>query len=151
LIQNNFSGTSNRIPLWGDLPLIGRTGGVDSLSSGEQELVVLVTPVLVHPMEQCQAPSLPGNNVFEPGDVEFYLLGELESRRCEDYRASVRTDFARQKRFCDCNDLFIIGPHGTTYGCCNLGGGPCPRPAASNPSPEPVPAPAPESVRLPTP
>ena len=51
LIQNNFSGTSNRVPLWGDLPLIGRTGGVDSVSSGEQELVVLVTPVLVHPLE----------------------------------------------------------------------------------------------------
>ena len=73
LIQNNFSGTSNRVPFWGDLPLIGRTGGVDSLSSGEQELVVLVTPVLVHPLEQCQTPPLPGNNIFEPGDVEFYL------------------------------------------------------------------------------
>ena len=44
LIQNNFSGTSKRIPLWGDLPIIGRTGGNDSLTSGEQELVVLVTP-----------------------------------------------------------------------------------------------------------
>ena len=28
LIQNNFSGTSNRVPFWGDLPIIGRTGGV---------------------------------------------------------------------------------------------------------------------------
>ena len=46
----------------------------DSLSSGEQELVVLVTPVLVHPLEQCQTPPLPGNNIFEPGDVEFYLV-----------------------------------------------------------------------------
>ncbi len=81
LIQNNFSGTSNRVPLWGDLPFIGRTGGVDSLSSGEQELVVLVTPVLVHPLDQCQAPPLPGNDIFEPGDVEFYLLGQLEGRR----------------------------------------------------------------------
>ena len=81
LIQNNFSGTSNRVPFWGDLPIIGRTGGVDSLSSGEQELVVLVTPVLVHPLEQCQTPPLPGNDIFEPGDVEFYLLGHLEGRR----------------------------------------------------------------------
>lgn len=80
LIQNNFSGTSNRVPFWGDLPLIGRTGGVDSISSGEQELVVLVTPVLVHPLEQCQTPPLPGNDIFEPGDVAFYLGGQLESR-----------------------------------------------------------------------
>ena len=81
LIQNNFSGTSNRVPFWGDLPIIGRTGGVDSLSSGEQELVVLVTPVLVHPLDMCKTPPLPGNDIFEPGDVEFYLLGHLEGRR----------------------------------------------------------------------
>jgi pilus assembly protein CpaC len=149
LIQNNFSGQSSRVPFWGDLPLIGRTGGVDSLSSGEQELVVLVTPVLVHPLEQCRTPPLPGNDIFEPGDVEFYLGGQLESRRSEDFRASVRTDFARQKRYCDGNDLFIIGPHGTTYGCCNRENGPCLRPVPSNPAPnpppEPIPAPMPAS------
>ena len=125
LIQNNFSGQSSRVPFWGDLPVIGRTGGVDSLASGEQELVVLVTPVLVHPLEQCDTPSLPGNNIFEPGDLAFYLGGQLESRRSYDYRASVRTDFARQKRFIDCDDMYIIGPKGATYGCCNLGNCPC--------------------------
>ncbi len=138
LIQNNFSGTSNRVPFWGDLPIIGRTGGSDSLASGEQELVVLVTPVLVHPLDMCKTPALPGNDVFEPGDVEFYLLGHLEGRRTQDYRASVRTDFCRQKRYCDCDDLYIIGPHGTTYGCCNMGNGPCPPAAASNPPPVPL-------------
>jgi len=151
LIQNNFSGTSNRVPLWGDLPIIGRTGGVDSVSSGEQELVVLVTPVLVHPLEQCKAPALPGNDVFEPGDIEFYLLGHLEGRRTQDYRASVRTDFARQERFCHCNDVYIIGPQGTTYGCCKSGNCPCPRPGVSNPPPEPVPTPVPQAIQPPTP
>ena len=118
LIQNNFSGTSKRIPLWGDLPIIGRTGGNDSLTSGEQELVVLVTPLLVHPLDMCKTPALPGSDVFEPGDIEFYLLGHLEGRRSQDYRASVRTDFARQERYIHCNDMYIIGSHGTTYGCC---------------------------------
>ena len=119
LIQNNFSGTSKRMPFWGDLPIIGRTGGNDNLTSGEQELVVLVTPILVHPLEMCKTPPLPGNDVFEPGDIEFYLLGHLEGRRTEDFRTSVRTDFCRQKRWCDCDDLYIIGPHGPTYACCN--------------------------------
>jgi pilus assembly protein CpaC len=139
LIQNNFSGQSNRVPLWGDLPIIGRTGGVDSVSSGEQELVVLVTPVLVHPLEQCQTPPLPGNDIFEPGDVEFYLLGHMEGRRTQDYRASVRSDYARQRRFEHCDDEFIIGPHGPTYGCCNLGNCPCARPAAGGSAPVQVP------------
>jgi pilus assembly protein CpaC len=128
LIQNNLSAGSNRVPLWGDLPIIGRTGGNDSLTSGEQELVVLVTPILVHPLEMCQTPPLPGNNVFEPGDVEFYLLGHLEGRRSADYRASVRTDFRRQIRYAQGNDVFLIGPHGTTYGCCTSGACPGPSP-----------------------
>ena len=29
LIQNNFGGHSDRVPWWGDLPIIGRTGGLD--------------------------------------------------------------------------------------------------------------------------
>jgi pilus assembly protein CpaC len=154
LIQNNFSGTSKRIPLWGDLPIIGRTGGNDSLTSGEQELVVLVTPLLVHPLDMCKTPALPGSDVFEPGDIEFYLMGHLEGRRSQDYRASVRTDFARQERYIHCNDMYIIGSHGTTYGCCKPSG-PCQGPG---PSPSPAPAtsgnispPASPSEALPTP
>jgi pilus assembly protein CpaC len=149
LIQNNFSGTSKRIPFWGDLPIIGRTGGNDSVTSGEQELVVLVTPILVHPLDMCKTPPLPGNDIFEPGDVEFYLLGHLEGRRTDDYRASVRTDFCRQKAYCHCDDHFIIGPCGTTYGCCKSGNCPCPCPTAGNPPPEPVAAPTPEIVQPP--
>ena len=84
LIDTNFGGTSNRVPFFGDLPMIGRAAGFDQLTSGEQELVVLVTPVLVHPLERCQTPPLPGNDIFEPGDVEFYLgraLGRAAERR----------------------------------------------------------------------
>ena len=145
LIQHTFSAASNRVPLWGDLPIIGRTGGADSLTSAEQELVVLVTPILVHPLDMCKTPPLPGSDVFEPGDIEFYLLGHLEGRRSEDYRTSVRTDFRRQERYIRCNDVFIIGSTGTTYcgGCkpCPCPG-PCPGPCP-NPSAGPAAGPAP--------
>jgi len=116
LIQNNFGGDSDRVPLWGDLPIIGRTGGFDRVSSGEQELVILITPELVHPLEACDTPMLPGADVFEPGDVEFYLMGRLESRRSYDNRATVRTDWQRQKRYFHCEDTFIIGRQG--HSCC---------------------------------
>jgi pilus assembly protein CpaC len=131
LIQNNFSGSSSRVPLWGDLPIIGRTGGLDNLASGEQELVVLVTPVLVHPLERCQTPPLPGNDLFEPTDVEFYLEGRLEGRRTKDTRASVRTDFDRLCSDCRGEETFIIGPQGATYGCCGCPPGCCRCPAGA--------------------
>jgi pilus assembly protein CpaC len=123
LIQNNFGSSTDRVPLWGDLPLIGWTGGHHRTSSGEQELVILITPELVHPLEACQTPIIPGSDVFEPGDIEFYLCNRLESRRSRDWRASVRTDYHRIRagdKFCE--DRFIIGPNGPTYGCCHLQG-----------------------------
>lgn len=119
LIQNNLGAVSDRVPLWGDLPLIGHTGGRNRTTSGEQELVILVTPELVHPLEACQTPPLPGSDVFEPTDIEFFLGNRLESRRMRDYRSPVRTDWHRLRRVQrECEDLFIIGPSGHTYGCC---------------------------------
>ncbi|MCI0681331.1 MAG: type II and III secretion system protein, partial [Gemmataceae bacterium] len=123
LIQNNFGADTDRVPFWGDLPLIGATGGFNRTSSGEQELVILITPELVHPLETCFTPNLPGSDVFEPGDLEFYLGNRLESRRSRDWRATVRTDYHRIRagdKFCE--DEFIIGPAGPTYGCCNQKG-----------------------------
>ena len=51
---------------------------------------MLITPELVHPLDKGECPPLPGADVFEPGDLEFYLLGRLESRRPYDFRSPVR-------------------------------------------------------------
>ncbi|WP_146531103.1 type II and III secretion system protein family protein [Novipirellula artificiosorum] len=123
LLQTNYGASTDRVPFWGDLPIIGATGGVNRSSSGEQELVILVTPHLVAPVDACEGPALPGSDVHEPTDIEFFIANRLESRRSRDYRSSVRTDYARQKRaeHC-CPELFMIGEVGPTDRC-------CPRPA----------------------
>jgi pilus assembly protein CpaC len=125
LLQTNFGASTDRIPFWGDLPIIGSTGGVNRTSSGEQELVILITPHLVAPVDGCDAPAIPGTDVHEPTDIEFFIANRLESRRTEDYRSSVRTDFERQKRAENCcPEKFMLGEVGPTDRC-------CPRPAAS--------------------
>ncbi len=125
LLQTNYGASTDRVPFWGDLPIIGSTGGVNRSSSGEQELVILVTPHLVAPVDACTSPSLPGSDVYEPSDIEFYISNRLESRRSKDHRSSVRTDYARQKRaeHC-CPEQFMIGEIGPTDRC-------RPRPAPS--------------------
>jgi pilus assembly protein CpaC len=112
LIQNNLGATSDRVPGLGDLPIIGNLWKFDRITTGEQELVVLITPELVHPMEPKEIPPLPGSDLFEPGDLEFYLLGRLESRRSYDYRSTVMSDIHRMARYRHCENLYIIGPHG---------------------------------------
>lgn len=120
LLNNNFGATSNRVPLFGDLPVVGDFFGRNTTTSQEQEVVVLVSPDLVHPLDDCKTPGVPGDDVFEPGDVEFFLLNRLESRRSEDYRAGVRTDWARMHQYQHCEDRFIIGTKGQYYGCCPI-------------------------------
>jgi pilus assembly protein CpaC len=114
LLQNNMSSSANRVPFFADLPFIGMLNGFNQTSSSEQEVVVLITPQLVHPLEheEIAAMPLPGADVFEPGDLEFFLLNRLESRRSYDNRGGVRTDFARQIRYEHCQDEYILGPHG---------------------------------------
>jgi pilus assembly protein CpaC len=97
LIQNNYGANSSRVPFAGDLPFLGRLFSNSGASSQEQELVVLITPELVHPLPSGEQPALPGSDIFEPDDCEFYLLGRMESRRSEDFRSAVRTDYQRLK------------------------------------------------------
>ena len=71
-----------------------------------------MTPELVHPMEASEVPPLPGSDVFEASDLEFYLLGRLESRRSYDYRTPVMSDINRMAAYRHCELLYFVGPHG---------------------------------------
>lgn len=121
LIKSEFRAISSRVPGFGDLPVIGRLFKSDSTTAREQELVILITPELVHPVDPPHLLPLPGSDVFEPSDVEYYIQGFLESRRSNDYRSTVRTDWERMKRYHHCEDMFIIGPHGHADGRQNPG------------------------------
>ncbi len=114
LIQTNLGADATRVPFLGDLPILNNLTGLTRMQSGEQELVVLVTPELVHPLEPEEVGPLPGSDLYEPGDLEFYVLGRLESYRNYDYRATVRHDIHRMKAYRRCEMLYIYGPHGHT-------------------------------------
>ena len=54
LLQTTLAGESRGIPLLGDLPVLGTLFNSRSNTATEQELVILVTPVLTHPLEDCK-------------------------------------------------------------------------------------------------
>jgi pilus assembly protein CpaC len=112
LIQQNNSGDANRVPFFGDIPILGRLASFDSVAAAEKELVILVTPELVHPLSPKEVPALPGSDIWEPGDLEFYLWGRLESYRPVDYRSPVRTDLHKMLQYRECEEKYIFGPSG---------------------------------------
>ena len=115
LIQNNFGSASKGSPALCDLPCVGRLFGSEITSSSEQELIVLITPELVHPMECKDVPPIPGAAVIAPSDLEFYLMGQLQGQAIEAH-SPARVDPAQLKRVNHCEDLFIAGPQGYSNG-----------------------------------
>ena len=112
LISSGSRTNSSRVPFAGDLPGLGRLFNTDDIAAQEQELLILVTPQLVHPLGEGEQLPLPGSDVFEPDDVEFYLEGRIEGGRVEGYRSPVRTNWERMKAYRRAQQKAIIGPSG---------------------------------------
>ena len=72
-----------------NIPLVGQIFGKRNMNRNETELIILVTPELIHPMEPEEVPPLPGFDVTEPTNLEFYLKGRLEGRPTHEYRSTV--------------------------------------------------------------
>ncbi len=92
LLQLTMDGTTARIPGLGDLPILGPLFSNTTNERIEKELVVLVTPYLIEPMQKDQVPPTPGDEVKGPNDLEFYFLNRLEGRTGKDHRATTNWD-----------------------------------------------------------
>jgi pilus assembly protein CpaC len=89
LLQAELRADTSRLPGMGDLPYIGPFFSNNSHERVEKELVILVTPHFVEPMEPDQVGPLPGCEIRDPDDKEFYALNRIESRHpTNNYRAT---------------------------------------------------------------
>jgi pilus assembly protein CpaC len=82
LIQRVAQASSIKTPVIGDIPFLGALFSTKSYDEFEDELLVLVTPYLVDPMDCKQVPNfLPGQETRSPDDFELFLEGILELPR----------------------------------------------------------------------
>nr|WP_078059764.1 type II and III secretion system protein family protein [Xanthomonas massiliensis] len=66
LISSNLTSTVNKIPLLGDLPIIGSFFRNLNYKRQDKELVIVVTPRLVQPLARGTRISLPGEHESQP-------------------------------------------------------------------------------------
>ncbi|MCA9050256.1 MAG: pilus assembly protein N-terminal domain-containing protein [Planctomycetaceae bacterium] len=79
LISRQTRATVNRIPLLGDIPYIGsRLFHSKDATEDEVELLVLVSPEIVRPMEPDEVPPLPNFYVTHPNDHDLWHLARTE-------------------------------------------------------------------------
>src|SRR5690606_39161595 len=90
LLQEQQRGDVSKVPLLGDIPLVSQLFTNRSMTRDEKELIILVSPELVHPLEPEQAPQLlPGMEVTEPDDYEFFWKRQIEGRPDCNHRSTV--------------------------------------------------------------
>jgi pilus assembly protein CpaC len=79
LMQNKVAAQSSRVPLLGDIPILGAFFREKYFDRTETELVILVTANLVRPLKPGEVPPLPGEDeVADPGAMAFFLLGSVD-------------------------------------------------------------------------
>jgi pilus assembly protein CpaC len=94
----------------GDLPFFYHLFGRRTVTRNETELIILVTPELVHALDPEEVPPLPGFDVTEPSHDEFYYRGQLEGRPTHEHRSTVWPIL--RKRYQNGGPAMMSGPFG---------------------------------------
>jgi len=77
LLSNNSQNTIQKLPGAGDLPILGSLFRSTNYRKGETELVIVVTPYLVNPVDGNQI-ALPTDGFSAPNDLQR-ILGNMDS------------------------------------------------------------------------
>jgi pilus assembly protein CpaC len=77
LLQNSHNNNIQKTPFLGDLPIIGSLFRSNGFQRNETELVIIITPYLVKPVNSPSQIALPHDGYRAPSDAGRILLGEL--------------------------------------------------------------------------
>jgi pilus assembly protein CpaC len=80
LLSEQVRGIANKLPGLGEVPVLGALFRSVEYQRRQTELVILVTPEIISPMDPNQVPPLPGEEMSSPNDFELYALGLLEGK-----------------------------------------------------------------------
>jgi pilus assembly protein CpaC len=81
LLSDRVRSTVGKLPVLGDIPVLGALFRSTQYRRDETELLVVVTAKVVHPVSPQDAPFLPGEEELnDPDDFELFLLGRNHMR-----------------------------------------------------------------------
>jgi pilus assembly protein CpaC len=87
LLSDRVRSSVDKVPVLGDLPILGALFRSTSYRREETELLVVVTAHIVRPTDG--KPGMPGEDTkTDPSDLELFLLGSYESKPGGDAPAS---------------------------------------------------------------
>jgi len=78
LFQNNMSSSVNEFPWLKDIPVLGALLRSTSFQHDESELVIIVTPYIVRPVNQLAALRTPADSLVFANELEQAVLGRVQ-------------------------------------------------------------------------
>ncbi|KWZ48892.1 secretin [Burkholderia savannae] len=79
LIKDNAQGSLKALPGIGELPVLGALFRSTSFQQDRTELVFVITPHLVKPLDTADVP-LPTDSFTKPNEIDVYATGNMEGR-----------------------------------------------------------------------
>ncbi len=80
LLSNSHNNNFNKTPGLSSLPILGALFRSNSFIRNETELVVIITPYLVKPVDNARDIALPSDGSQSPSDLDRVFLGKLNGR-----------------------------------------------------------------------
>jgi len=80
LLQDDLREVISKVPMLGDIPILGTLFRSSSYQEKKTDLLIAVTPHIVKPVREGDI-SFPGEFLKPPSRLEFYLEGRLEGHR----------------------------------------------------------------------
>ena len=77
LLENDRSNDISKFPFLGDLPVLGALFRSTNFQHNQTELVIIVTPFIVKPVDEQKAIKDPTQRIVMPSDIERILLGTV--------------------------------------------------------------------------
>jgi pilus assembly protein CpaC len=78
LLRNDFQDTVRQLPILGSLPIIGALFRSTGFQKQQTELVMIVTPRLVKPIQNIADVRLPTDRVGNPHELDLFLMGRTD-------------------------------------------------------------------------
>ena len=128
LISEGIEGAYNRTPVIGEIPFFRVLFSRRATLRDERELIIFVSPELVHPLEAEEMPLiLPGMEITEPTNFEFFAKGQYMGTPGYHYRSTVwpeqrerimhakhvaMKEARKMARYQNCEAFYLYGSHG---------------------------------------
>jgi pilus assembly protein CpaC len=77
LLRNDTNNNISKLPGVGDIPVLGALFRSQRFQSNQTELIILVTPYVVHPVSEAKKIQTPLDGFKPPSDMERVMLGSL--------------------------------------------------------------------------